>query len=151
MAKAQAGIKITLQTKTFNFLVTNYNNANPAAAKYKNHWGVNNYGGLFMDYFPTQDGSLEHDRRVQHRRLQQLHGEQPDIAVGVRQGRERCDEGGRLLLQGPAGPVLPRPGLHGGGELEEGRLDLDERLDRHDPAAVLPAVLVREEVAAGDE
>jgi peptide/nickel transport system substrate-binding protein len=57
VAKAKAGINITLQTKTFNFLVSNYNNANPAAAKYKNQWGVNNYGGLFMNYFPTQEGA----------------------------------------------------------------------------------------------
>ena len=55
-AKQSAGITITLQTKTFNFLTSNYNNQNPAATKYTNDWGVNNYGGLFMDYYPTQDG-----------------------------------------------------------------------------------------------
>jgi peptide/nickel transport system substrate-binding protein len=55
-AKQAAGINITLQTKTFNFLVSNYNDQNPAAVKYTNDWGVNNYGGLFMDYYPTQDG-----------------------------------------------------------------------------------------------
>jgi peptide/nickel transport system substrate-binding protein len=56
IAKAKAGIQISLQTKTFNFLVSNYNDANPAAKKYENQWGVNNYGGLFMNYFPTQEG-----------------------------------------------------------------------------------------------
>ncbi len=55
-AKQAAGITITLQTKTFNFLTSNYNNQNPAASKYTNDWGVNNYGGLFMDFYPTQDG-----------------------------------------------------------------------------------------------
>ncbi|HLH65247.1 MAG TPA: ABC transporter substrate-binding protein [Solirubrobacteraceae bacterium] len=55
-AKQAAGITITLQTKTFNFLTSNYNDQNPAAAKYTNDWGVNNYGGLFMDYYPTMDG-----------------------------------------------------------------------------------------------
>jgi peptide/nickel transport system substrate-binding protein len=55
-AKQAAGINITLQTKTFNFLTSNYNNQNPGAAKYTNDWGVNNYGGLFEDYYPTQDG-----------------------------------------------------------------------------------------------
>jgi len=53
----QLGIKVTLQTKTFNFLITNYNNANPAAKKYVNQWNVNNYGGLFTDYFPTAEGA----------------------------------------------------------------------------------------------
>ncbi len=56
VAKQDAGINIDLQTKTFNFLTSNYNNQNPAASKYTNDWGVNNYGGLFMDYYPTQDG-----------------------------------------------------------------------------------------------
>jgi peptide/nickel transport system substrate-binding protein len=55
-AKQAAGITITLQTKTFNFLTSDYNDQNPAAVKYTNDWGVNNYGGLFMDYYPTQDG-----------------------------------------------------------------------------------------------
>jgi peptide/nickel transport system substrate-binding protein len=56
VAKRTAGINIQLQTKTFNFLIANYNNANPAAAKYTNDWGVNNYGGLFTDYYPTASG-----------------------------------------------------------------------------------------------
>jgi peptide/nickel transport system substrate-binding protein len=55
-AKAAAGIDVVLQTKTFNFLISNYNDANPAAAKYTNDWGVNNYGGLFTDYYPTASG-----------------------------------------------------------------------------------------------
>jgi peptide/nickel transport system substrate-binding protein len=55
-AKKAAGINIVLQTKTFNFLTSNYNDQNPGASKYTNDWGVNNYGGLFEDYYPTQDG-----------------------------------------------------------------------------------------------
>jgi peptide/nickel transport system substrate-binding protein len=55
-AKQSAGINIQLQSKTFNFLTSNYNNANPAAAKYTNDWGVNNYGGIFTDYYPTASG-----------------------------------------------------------------------------------------------
>ncbi len=55
-AKQAAGINITLQTKTFNFLTSDYDDQNPAAAKYTNDWGVNNYGGLFTDYYPTGEG-----------------------------------------------------------------------------------------------
>ena len=58
-AKSAAGINIQLQTKTFNFLTANYNNANPAAAKYVNDWGVNNYGGLYVDYYPTGKGTWD--------------------------------------------------------------------------------------------
>ncbi len=56
-AKQAAGINIQLQTKTFNFLIANYNDASPAAAKYTNDWGVNNFGGLFTDYYPTGAGT----------------------------------------------------------------------------------------------
>ena len=57
-AKQAAGIDVSFQTKTFNFLTSNYNNQNPAAKKYVNDWGVNNYGGIFVDYYPTQDGVM---------------------------------------------------------------------------------------------
>jgi len=57
-AKASAGITITLTTKTFNFLVSDYNDQNPAAKKYTNDWAVNNFGGIQFDYYPTQDGLL---------------------------------------------------------------------------------------------
>jgi len=56
-AKQAAGVNVQLLTKPFNFLIANYNDSNPAAVKYTNQWGVNNYGGLFMDYYPTQEGT----------------------------------------------------------------------------------------------
>jgi peptide/nickel transport system substrate-binding protein len=55
-AKEKAGINIELQTKQFNFLVSEYDDANPAAVKNEGEWGVNNYGGLFTDYYPTASG-----------------------------------------------------------------------------------------------
>jgi hypothetical protein len=55
-AKQAAGIDVTLKTETFNFLTSNFNDQNPAAAKYTDQWGVNNYGGLFTDYYPTAEG-----------------------------------------------------------------------------------------------
>lgn len=57
-AKAAAGINVQFTTKTFNFLTANYNNQNPAAAKYVNDWGVNNFGGITVDYYPTQQGVM---------------------------------------------------------------------------------------------
>lgn len=60
IAKQAAGINIVLQTKTFNFLTANYNNVPPTGRKYKNDWGVNNYGGLYQNYYPTQDGVDNH-------------------------------------------------------------------------------------------
>jgi peptide/nickel transport system substrate-binding protein len=59
-AKQAAGINIQLQTKTFNFLVSEYTNTVPAGLKHHNDWGVNNYGGLYEDYYPTNDGVLNH-------------------------------------------------------------------------------------------
>jgi len=57
-AKQAAGVNVDLVTKTFNFLVSNYNDQNPAAAKYVNDWAVNNYGGYEVDYYPTEDGIM---------------------------------------------------------------------------------------------
>jgi peptide/nickel transport system substrate-binding protein len=51
----QAGIKIALSQKQFNFLVQNYNDANPSDKKYNNQWGVLNFGGYTDDYYPTQN------------------------------------------------------------------------------------------------
>lgn len=58
VAKQYAGVNVTFQSKTFNFLTSNYNNQNPASKKYVNDWGVNNYGGIFTDYYPTENGVM---------------------------------------------------------------------------------------------
>ena len=52
-AKEAAGINITLESKTFNYIISNYDDANPADAKYTNDWGVINFGGFTDDYYPT--------------------------------------------------------------------------------------------------
>jgi peptide/nickel transport system substrate-binding protein len=60
IAKQQAGINIEFQTKTFNFLVTKYTNTSADGLKQKDDWGVNNFGGLNSNYYPTADGSWNH-------------------------------------------------------------------------------------------
>jgi peptide/nickel transport system substrate-binding protein len=55
-AKQTAGINIQLQSKTFNFLISNYADSNPADAKYVNDWGVNDDGGISYDFYPTSAG-----------------------------------------------------------------------------------------------
>lgn len=55
-AAKQVGIDIELTTKTFNFLTSNYDDQNPAATKYTNDWGVNNFAGIEINYYPTQSG-----------------------------------------------------------------------------------------------
>jgi peptide/nickel transport system substrate-binding protein len=57
-AKKAAGVDVTFQTKTFDFLTSDYNDQNPAAKKYESDWGVNNYGGINTDYYPTEDGVM---------------------------------------------------------------------------------------------
>jgi peptide/nickel transport system substrate-binding protein len=57
-ARRAAGIDVTIVSRPFNFLIADYNDQNPAAARYVNDWGVNNYGGVYIDYYPTQDGIL---------------------------------------------------------------------------------------------
>jgi peptide/nickel transport system substrate-binding protein len=48
---AQAGIKITLTAKTFNFLIQNYDN--PSAKSNINKWAVNEFGGFTDSDYPT--------------------------------------------------------------------------------------------------
>ena len=57
-AKRYAGIDVTLEAEPFSFLIANYNDENPAAGKFRNDWGVNNYGGVNTDFYPTQDGLM---------------------------------------------------------------------------------------------
>ncbi|HEX3616043.1 MAG TPA: ABC transporter substrate-binding protein [Solirubrobacteraceae bacterium] len=57
-AKKAAGVDVTFQTKTFDFLTSEYNDQNPAAKKYQSSWGVNNYGGINTDYYPTEEGVM---------------------------------------------------------------------------------------------
>jgi peptide/nickel transport system substrate-binding protein len=52
-AKTAAGINVQIETKTFNFIIATYNDANPADAKYTNDWGVLNFGGFTDSYYPT--------------------------------------------------------------------------------------------------
>ncbi len=58
VARRAAGIDVTIVSRPFNFLIANYNDQNPAAARYVDDWGVNNYGGVYIDYYPTQEGIL---------------------------------------------------------------------------------------------
>ena len=55
-AKAAAGINLTLETKTFNFQIASYDDADPADVKNENSWAVANYGGFFYDYYPASEG-----------------------------------------------------------------------------------------------
>jgi peptide/nickel transport system substrate-binding protein len=53
-AKQYAGINIHLFQKTFNYISTNYNDADPSMAKFNNDWGVENYSGFVDNPYPTQ-------------------------------------------------------------------------------------------------
>jgi len=55
-AKQAAGINVQLQAKPFNYLIANYNDANPSGAKHTNEWGVLNFGGDSEGYYPTTKG-----------------------------------------------------------------------------------------------
>lgn len=57
-ARRAAGIVVSFVSGTFSFLTAEYNDQNPAAGAYVNAWGVNNFGGVYTDYYPTQEGLL---------------------------------------------------------------------------------------------
>ena len=54
-AKQSAGIDIQLQSKTFNYLIANYNDADPSDKKNEGAWGVQDFGGFTDSYYPTQN------------------------------------------------------------------------------------------------
>jgi len=55
-AKSAAGIDLELVTKTFNYQISNFDDADPSTKKNANQWGVANYGGFFYDYYPASEG-----------------------------------------------------------------------------------------------
>jgi peptide/nickel transport system substrate-binding protein len=54
-AKQAAGINIALHQKTFNYIASNLNVADPSVAKYNNLWGVENFSGYTDSPYPTQN------------------------------------------------------------------------------------------------
>jgi peptide/nickel transport system substrate-binding protein len=54
-AKQAAGINIQLSQKTFNYIASNYNDADPSVAKYTNAWAVENFSGYTDNPYPTQN------------------------------------------------------------------------------------------------
>ncbi len=52
-AKQYAGINVQLGEKTLNYIIANYNDADPADAKYTNDWGVIYFGGFTDSQYPT--------------------------------------------------------------------------------------------------
>jgi peptide/nickel transport system substrate-binding protein len=54
-AKQAAGINVSLAQKTFNYVDTNDNVADPSVAKFNNAWGVENFNGYTDNAYPTQN------------------------------------------------------------------------------------------------
>lgn len=54
-AKQAAGIDIALHQKTFNYIASNFNDADPSVAKYTNTWAVENFSGYTDSPYPTQN------------------------------------------------------------------------------------------------
>lgn len=55
-AKQAAGIDITVVSKSYSFLLQNYNDQNSTAGQYTNDWGVSYFGGVGNAFYPTQEG-----------------------------------------------------------------------------------------------
>jgi peptide/nickel transport system substrate-binding protein len=53
-AKQAAGINIQLEQKSFNFLISAFNDADPSQIKHQNEWAVVYFGGLTDNIYPTQ-------------------------------------------------------------------------------------------------
>ncbi len=54
-AKQAAGINVRLHEKTFNYISSNFNDADPSVAKFTNTWAVENFSGYVDSPYPTQN------------------------------------------------------------------------------------------------
>jgi peptide/nickel transport system substrate-binding protein len=54
-AKQAAGINVVLHQKTFNYIASNLNDADPSVAKFTNQWAVENFSGYVDNGYPTQN------------------------------------------------------------------------------------------------
>jgi peptide/nickel transport system substrate-binding protein len=53
LAKSRAGIGVQVQTKSFDYQLANYDDADPSAAANENAWAISDNGGFFYDFYPT--------------------------------------------------------------------------------------------------
>ena len=152
MAKQAAGINIQLQTKTFNFLTSNYNNAEPGGGQVHQRLGREQLRRPVHGLLPDRGRGLQHRRRLQHSAATATRPpNNADQRLGVRRRPERRSRPRRRTLTKNL-PVFFFPDQDyllavntkkvGG---PAGRLDGD------DPAAVVPPVLVPGQARRSDE
>jgi peptide/nickel transport system substrate-binding protein len=58
-AKQAAGINVRLHQKTFNYIASNFNDADPSVAKFTNTWAVENFSGYVDSPYPTQNSIFD--------------------------------------------------------------------------------------------
>jgi peptide/nickel transport system substrate-binding protein len=58
-ARSAAGIDVELETKPFNFQITNYNDADRSSAGNRDKWAIANDGAFFYDFYPTSSGVFD--------------------------------------------------------------------------------------------
>jgi peptide/nickel transport system substrate-binding protein len=53
VAKAALGVTVQLQTRTFDYQIANFDDANPIASAHRNDWAIANGGAFFYNYYPA--------------------------------------------------------------------------------------------------
>ena len=54
-AKTALGVTVHLETRTFDYQLANFNDADPSAAAHRNDWAIANDGAFFFNYYPASD------------------------------------------------------------------------------------------------
>src|SRR6202012_5366612 len=54
-AKTAVGITVVLQSRTFDYQLANFNDADPGAAQNRDDWAIANDGAFFYNYYPASD------------------------------------------------------------------------------------------------
>ncbi|HTW12884.1 MAG TPA: ABC transporter substrate-binding protein, partial [Solirubrobacteraceae bacterium] len=90
-AAREVGVQVSLVTKTFNFLISNFDDANPADAHYDNTWGATNWGEFGTTPYPTEQGVFNttgafnvggfSDKKTDQMIEQAMYGNDPAVAT----------------------------------------------------------------------
>ncbi len=60
-AKTAIGVTVTLQTRTFDYQLANFDDADPSDAAHRDDWAIANDGGFFYNFYPASDQTFSTD------------------------------------------------------------------------------------------
>jgi peptide/nickel transport system substrate-binding protein len=57
-AKTALGVTVELESRSFDYQLANFDDANPSGARNRDDWAIANDGGFFYNYYPASQGTF---------------------------------------------------------------------------------------------